>query len=170
MRRWQDWCNWHGVGTEWAREYLTYSGQRCSGAVVTRLMQLARTEWAREYVAYVIRWVKGFKYLYIIINISNYCYVSSYFTRIYYKIHGPVPQIHFLQRKRCGEIGPSECGRGPYSGGKSSELPTFPLSHIPTREKKVVWNSLVYSGVHVGLHGGVHGRVYNEVHGIEENS
>ena len=56
------------AGTEWAREYLTYSGQRCSGVVVTRLMQLARTEWARKYVVYVIRWVKGFKYLYIIIK------------------------------------------------------------------------------------------------------
>ena len=46
-------------------------------------------------------------------------YFSSYFTRIYYNIHGPVPQIHFLHRKRCGEIGPSECGMRPYSGGQS---------------------------------------------------
>lgn len=46
-------------------------------------------------------------------------------------------QVHFLQRKRSGEIGPSECGRvsSPCSDGKSSELPTFPLSEFPNVKK-----------------------------------
>lgn len=58
-------------------------------------------------------------------------YFSSYFTRIYYKIYGPIPKSIFSKGKGAEKL-------GPYSGGKSSDFPTFPLSEFLNNKKVLV--------------------------------
>ena len=72
-------------------------------------------------------------------------YLSSYFTRIYYKSTAPSHKSIFSKRKGAEKLGPGNVGRS-YSGGKSSDFPTFTLSEFPNKKKVQVWNSLMLDG------------------------
>lgn len=51
-----------------------------------------------------------------------------------------VSEIHFLQPPELGVTGTSENGRGPTSGSKRVQLPTFLLSEFPNTEKNAGLN------------------------------